>query len=99
MVDLNIAEIYYTNGNIKFRYSRYMSEDGTKWVRHGLFEAYHESGSLASSGNYEHDSEDGLWCDYHENGQIAAEGHFEKGQEVGNWNYWNYWNCDGSKEQ
>lgn len=87
MADLNIAEIPHPSGNIKFRYSRYISEDGSKWIRHGLFEAFHESGMLASSGNYEHGNENGLWSDYHENGQLAAEGRYENGEQVGIWNY------------
>ena len=33
---LNIKEIFYEHGKIKFRYSRYLSADGTKWIRHGF---------------------------------------------------------------
>jgi antitoxin component YwqK of YwqJK toxin-antitoxin module len=96
MADLNIAEIPHSSGNIKFRYSRYMSEGGIKWVRHGLFEAFHENGTLASSGIYEHGKENGIWRDYHKNGQLAAEGRYENGVEVG---IWNYWKPDGNQEQ
>ena len=94
--DLNIAEILYASGSVQFRYARYLADDGSKWIRHGLFEAYHEDGGLASSGNYTHDLEHGLWRDFHENGQLAAEGHYENGKEVGTWNFWN---ADGQKEQ
>jgi antitoxin component YwqK of YwqJK toxin-antitoxin module len=91
--DLNIAEIPFDSGNIKYRYTRYMSPDGTKWVRHGLFVAYHPNGAVASEGNYVDGAEHGLWRDYHVNGQLAAEGNYEAGQEVGEWRYWN---SDGS---
>ena len=87
-VDLNIAEIPYETGEIKFRYSRYLSEDGARWVRHGLFRAYHMNGTLASEGEYIDGLEQGLWRDYHENGQLAAEGYYEKGEEVGEWRFW-----------
>lgn len=89
MADLELAEILYPSGQIKFRYARYLSEDGTKWVRHGLFRAFHENGVLASEGMYEHGLEHGQWRDFHLNSQLAAEGLFERGQEVGVWHYWN----------
>lgn len=43
---LNIKEIFYEHGKIKFRYSRYLSADGTKWIRHGLFYASYENGNI-----------------------------------------------------
>jgi len=88
MSDLNIAVIPYQSGAPRFEYSRYLSEDGTRWIRHGLFRAFHESGALASEGNYEHGVENGLWRDFHENGQIAAEGNYLNGAEVDEWKYW-----------
>jgi len=93
MSELNIAEIPYETGQIHFRYSRYLSEDGARWIRHGLFRAYHINGSVASEGNYVDGSEHGLWRDFHENGQLAAEGFYENGVEVG---VWKYWSEDGS---
>ena len=87
--DLNIAEIPYESGEVRFRYARYLAADGTRWIRHGLFRAYHRNGTLASEGNYVDGAEEGLWRDYHENGQLAAEGHYKKGEEVGTWRYWN----------
>ena len=93
MTTLNIAEIYYESGEIHYRYSRYLSEDGTKWIRHGLFLAYHKNGKVASEGNYNHGIEHGNWKDFHENGQIAAEGQYNLGQEHGEWKYWD---SDGS---
>ncbi|SFK94605.1 toxin-antitoxin system YwqK family antitoxin [Lysobacter sp. cf310] len=95
MTDLQIAEIPYPSGAVRFRYSRYLSADGSAWVRHGLFCAYHKDGSLASEGNYEHGQEHGQWRDYHTNGQLAAEGSYANGAETG---IWRYWSADGSPE-
>ncbi len=86
---LSIAEIFYETGEIKFRYSRMLSEDGEKWIRHGSWTAYHQNGNIASEGNYLNGAEDGLWRDYHDNGVLAAEGHYENGKETGIWKYWN----------
>ena len=94
MVELNIAEIPYENGKIRFRYSRYMSGDGLRWVRHGLFRAYHENGALASEGAYVDGVEHGPWRDFHDNGQLAADGQYDHGREV---DAWKYWNKDGSE--
>lgn len=96
LADLNIAEILYVSGARRFRYARYLSEDGSKWIRHGLFEEYHENGAIASTGSYVHGNEQGLWRDFYENGQLAAEGHYESGGEVG---AWSYWSPDGKREQ
>ncbi|WP_407071275.1 toxin-antitoxin system YwqK family antitoxin [Xanthomonas arboricola] len=88
MADLNIAEIPYESGVVRFRYSRCLSADGSRWVRHGLFCAYHEDGSLASEGIYEQGQEHGFWRDYHPNGQLAADGQYTHGTETGIWRYW-----------
>jgi antitoxin component YwqK of YwqJK toxin-antitoxin module len=89
VAQLNIAEITHNSGEIKYRYSRYLSGDGEKWIRHGLFRAYHPNGKLATEGDYEHGLETGVWRDFHENGQPAAEGRYENGKEVaGTWRYW-----------
>ena len=93
---LHIAEIPYETGEVRFRYSRYLSEDGTQWIRHGLFRAYHPNGNLASEGNYVDGAEHGDWRDYHDNGQVAAQGVYERGQEVG---LWSFWDADGSLEE
>ena len=92
---LSIAEIPYESGVLHFRYARYLSVDGAKWVRHGLFQAYHENGKIASEGTYEHGEEHGLWRDYHESGQLAAEGYYEHGREVA---IWKSWRSDGGEE-
>ncbi|MEM4987354.1 hypothetical protein V8G57_08125 [Collimonas sp. H4R21] len=89
MVDLNIAEILYPSGKVKCRYARYLSEDGTRWIRHGPYRAHHENSQLASEGTYVNGKEDGLWRDYHSNAQLAAEGSYRDGVEVGDWLYWN----------
>ena len=93
MPDLNIAEISYEDGTIRFRYARYRPSDSTRWVRHGLFLSYHPCGTLASEGMYLDGTEDGLWTEFHPNGQMATRGHYKNGQEAG---HWAYWNDDGS---
>jgi hypothetical protein len=87
--ELNIAEIPWEDGSIRFRYMRYLAADGKRWIRHRLFRAYHRNGTLASEGNYEHGLEQGLWRDFHENGQLAAEGAYSAGEKVGRWRHWN----------
>lgn len=95
MPDLEIAEIYYENGDVKYRYSRYLTSDGSRWIRHGLFVAYRENGTVVSEGNYDHGVEHGPWKDFHPNGSIAASGNYDRGTEVG---AWTYWNADGQPE-
>ena len=95
-MDLNIAEVPYESGEIRFRYSRYLSPDSTRWIRHGLFLAYHENGNLASEGHYVDGKEHGLWKDFHENGKLAAEGQYDMGIEIGEWHYWN---IDGAPDK
>lgn len=88
-MDLNIAEIPYETGEVRFRYARYLSPDGARWIRHGLFTEFHKNGQLASQGMYEDGLEKGSWQDFYESGQIAAEGTYYGGAEVGIWRYWN----------
>ncbi|MDR2898960.1 MAG: hypothetical protein LBU94_01450 [Clostridiales bacterium] len=85
---LHIAEIPYETGEIKFRYSRKMSPDGTKWIRDGLFTHYHQNGNYGSTGFYVDGLEEGHWEDYYENGVLAAEGEYSKGKEVGKWRFY-----------
>jgi antitoxin component YwqK of YwqJK toxin-antitoxin module len=96
MSELNIAEIPFDSGEIRYRYSRYLSNDGTRWIRHGLFRAYHKNGQLASEGHYVDGFEHGIWNDYHDDGTPAAEGQYEMGTEVGEWHYWN---IDGTQKK
>lgn len=93
--DIHIAEIPYESGAIKFRYARVMAPDRTRWIRHGLFVAYHEHGAVASEGQYLDGKEDGLWRDLHPNGQLASEGRYRAGRQVG---VWRFWNADGTEE-
>lgn len=85
---LYIAEIMYETGELRFRYSRKMSPDGTRWIRDGRFEEFYKNGNLASEGNYDDGLEEGYWKDYHENGKLAAEGYYSKGKETGTWRYY-----------
>jgi antitoxin component YwqK of YwqJK toxin-antitoxin module len=88
MSELHIAEIPFENGGTHYRYSRKLSPDATRWIREGLFQAFHENGSVASEGQYVEGAEHGPWKDYHDNGQVAAEGAYDRGTEVGVWRYW-----------
>jgi antitoxin component YwqK of YwqJK toxin-antitoxin module len=96
--DLNIAEVPYETGEIRYRYTRYLSPDGARWIRHGLFRAYHRNGGVASEGRYENGVEEGLWRDYYENGVLAAEGRYQQGQEAGEWRYWDNSGRESDKE-
>jgi antitoxin component YwqK of YwqJK toxin-antitoxin module len=86
--DLNIGEIPYENGEIRFRYSRVMAPDGKRWMRHGLFREYARNGQVISEGTYKDGREHGQWRDFYEDGQLAAEGHYADGREIGEWRYW-----------
>lgn len=35
--ELNIAQILYDTGEVKFRYARIVAEDGSRWIRDGFF--------------------------------------------------------------
>lgn len=85
---LYIAEIPYETGELKYRYSRKLSPDKTKWIREGAFTMYCRNGNIGSEGYYVDGLEDGYWKDYHENGNLAAEGYYSKGKEVGTWRYY-----------
>jgi antitoxin component YwqK of YwqJK toxin-antitoxin module len=93
---LFIAEIPYESGAIRFRYSRILSEDGTRWMRHGLFVEYHETGAVASEVEYVRGIEHGVCRDYHPNGVLAAEGQYHEGKEHG---LWRFWSEDGREER
>ena len=62
-------------------------DDGSRWIRHGLFRAYHPNGQDASEGNYERGIEDGLWQDFHDDGSLAARGEYQQGVESCAWVY------------
>lgn len=88
MSELHIAEIPYEDGGVHFRYARKMAADGHRWLRHGLFQAFHANGQKASEGHYRDGVEEGVWRDFNENGQTAAEGRYAAGEPVGVWMYW-----------
>jgi antitoxin component YwqK of YwqJK toxin-antitoxin module len=95
MSDLQVAEIPFEEGGIRYRYARKLSADGSRWIREGLFQAFHPNGTLATEGIYREGLEDGAWRDFHENGLLAAAGVYRDGKEAGPWQYWN---ADGSVE-
>ena len=94
-MEFSIAEIPYDSGAVRYQYSRYLSEAGDRWIRHGPFFAYHEDGELAAKGSYDHGAEHGPWEDYHPNGQLAAQGVYENGVKAA---MWRYWQADGTPE-
>ncbi len=85
---LHISEIPWETGELRYRYSRRLSEDGSRWIRHGLFQAFHVGGGLASEGMYADGREEGVWRDFHENGRLAAEGNYREGLKDGVWRFW-----------
>lgn len=92
---LDIAEILYDSGRVRYRYARVIAPDGSKWLRNGLFVHYGENGSILSEGTYVKGKEEGLWRDFHPNGVPAAEGYFVGGNETGTWRFWS----DTGKEE
>lgn len=93
---LHIAEIPYETGEVRFRYVRRLSPDGTKWIRDGRFVEYSRAGQILAEGEYVCGAEVGTWRDYFENGQIAAEGAYQDGKEDG---IWHFWHEDGTPEE
>jgi hypothetical protein len=85
---LTIVEVPDESGRVKYRYSRALNADRTKWIRHGRFVAYHPGGAVQSEGDYQDDLEEGLWRDYYANGVVAAEGTYHLGKEHGRWRFW-----------
>jgi hypothetical protein len=81
-----ISLIDYSGRTVQ-KYSRYLSADGSQWVRHGVFQSFNESGVLSSQGKYWHGKEHGHWCDFRDNGMIAASGQYFQGEQVGEWTY------------
>lgn len=93
---LHIAEITNGAGQIVARYSHYLASDGSRWVRHGPYVAYHANGQVASDVTYEHGLAEGLGRDYYEDKQLAAERQYRSGKEEGTWRFWAR---DGKEEQ
>ena len=74
---------------VSVRYSRYLADGASSWVRHGLYQAFRPNGRLKCEGNFSHGLENGLWRDFHSSGLVAAEGMYSNGQETGRWRFWN----------
>lgn len=91
--DLNIAEFRTTPAR-SIQVLTGVVNDGSRWVREGIFREYHRNGQVIAEGMYANGKEQGIWREYYENGQLAAEGYYENGEEVGTWQYWN---PDGSR--
>lgn len=68
-------------------FSRYLNTEETHWVRHGVFQAFYETGALKSEGSFRRGKEHGPWRDLYENGVVAAAGSYFNGEHVGTWTY------------
>jgi antitoxin component YwqK of YwqJK toxin-antitoxin module len=88
MTTMDIAEILYETGELRYRYERRLDEDEAKWIRDGIFKSFYLSGKISSEGHYRDGLEEGMWCTYHENGQLASRGIYSAGQESGDWEFW-----------
>ena len=66
--NLNIKNVYYDNGNIKFKqkYNNLGELDG-EWIH------YRENGSIIQKGNYKNNVPNGQWTTYDKKGAIKAE--------------------------
>jgi hypothetical protein len=91
-----VVELRDASGRKTSLYSRYLSPEGTKWLRHGLYQDFYPNGGLASESMYRHDLAHGPWRDLYENGQLAARGLYYQGKQVGTWEYWD---PDGKPEE
>lgn len=87
LVDDEVLEAWYENGQQEFRGHQTLGPDGF-WVREGLWEAWHENGQPHELGSYANDEEIGVWQWWHENGGRMATGEFVDGQRTGTWSYW-----------
>ena len=84
-----VVDLILDSGELAEEFSRYLNEDGTKWVRHGVYQSFHKNKKVSSEGSFIHGKENGIWQDFYDNGQLAAEGKYFEGKEVGLWRYWN----------
>jgi antitoxin component YwqK of YwqJK toxin-antitoxin module len=92
---LNIVEIPYESGALKFRYARRLSADAARWVRDGPFQSFYENGQISAEGHYEDGLETGVWSTYHDNGQPASRGRYQAGRKADGWEFWD---ADGQSE-
>ncbi len=84
---MHLAEIPYETGELRFRYTRMLSDDCTRWIRHGLFCGYHRNGTVISEGHYALGCEGVVWRDFDETGAPPTEGHCFDGAETGEWRF------------
>ena len=77
---------WYSSGNVKQRWFIREVAPG-KYAKDGMFESWHEDGSVWARGNYINDEKDGLWS-VHEIGGDRAVHHWSKGLREGLWEWW-----------
>ncbi len=71
-----------------------VTTEGEKTL-HGAYSTYHETGKLASKGNYHHGQLQGEFESWHRNGEVAVTGRYENGVQTGTW-VWRH--ANGMKE-
>ena len=81
----DVAERERTGGAELWRSG--LREEGSyhEGVRHGLWRAWREDGSLRSQGTYVHGLRDGVWEAFGENGALLSELAYEEGIRSGFW--------------
>lgn len=82
------VEIFYETGELRFRYSCYLSPDTVRWVFHGQFTKFYKNGQVAMTGKYYDGFEDGPWKEHHEDGSLASVGSYDLGKKVAGWRSW-----------
>ncbi len=90
-----VRQEFYPSGRLKLRYRVRAGSDG-RWVRDGLFEAFHESGEAAARGHYRDGRLDGPWEQWHPNGRPKSSGRHAAGLKEG---VWVWWDEEGRKTQ
>jgi hypothetical protein len=86
VVDGPITSASYNTGAALYQGEQALA-DG-KWVRHGLWRAWHSDGKPWEEGAYHDGEEDGPWRWWYEDGTPLATGTFERGRHVGGWTYY-----------
>ena len=77
----------YDDGSALYEGTQIESVDGD-WVRHGVWNAWHENGQPWERGAYADGLEDGPWDWWYENGNPMSSGVFRDGERVGPWSWW-----------
>lgn len=74
--------VYYSNKQVKMD-GEYKDE-----LRHGMWKAWYETGTLWSEGEYKEGKRNGKGIYYHPNGKKYIEGIYSNDVRVGNWRFY-----------